>query len=107
MQDRVTPHTPILTSLKQLQYPMCLLCSLQEDGTNVNLWHWNEKNLLPWSRQRISELVSGISADVDATLGSASITGVKELTGEVCAESLLHKWHRASQMAYVRQQGLP
>ena len=62
----------------------------RDDGTNVNHWHWNEKNLLPWSRQRIAELVSGVSADLHATLGSASITGVRELTGEVSAEGPLH-----------------
>ena len=53
------------------------------DGTNINHWHWHEKNLLPWSRQRIDELVKGLTADLDASLGSAEVTGVKELNGEV------------------------
>lgn len=55
------------------------------DGNNVGGWHWQEKNLLPWSRQKIDELVRGLCAGLDASLGSAEVLGIKELTGEVCA----------------------
>ena len=29
----------------------------RQDGTNVHNWHWSEKDVLPWARQRIEELV--------------------------------------------------
>ena len=55
----------------------------REDGSNVNGWHWQEQNKLPWSRQRIDELTKGLIANLDASLGKAEITGIKDLTGEV------------------------
>lgn len=55
----------------------------REDGSNVNGWHWQEQNKLPWSRQRIDELTKGLNANLDASLGKAEITGIKDLTGEV------------------------
>ncbi|KAK9907766.1 hypothetical protein WJX75_009571 [Coccomyxa subellipsoidea] len=54
----------------------------REDGSNVNGWHWQEQNKLPWSRQRIDELTKGLIANLDASLGKAEITGIKDLTGE-------------------------
>jgi activator of HSP90 ATPase len=56
----------------------------REDGNNVNGWHWQEKNMLPWSRQKIDELMRGLTANLDDTLGSAEVVGIKDLTGEVC-----------------------
>jgi activator of HSP90 ATPase len=48
----------------------------REDGRNVNSWHWEEKQRLPWARERLETvlLVSAASA--------ARITRVKEVTGE-------------------------
>ena len=57
----------------------------RSDGSNVNGWHWEEKNLMGWSRKRLEALLAGLPAGLDATLGHAKIVGVKELTGEVCA----------------------
>ena len=34
----------------------------RDDGANVNGWHWSEKNLTPWSEERLRELLVGISA---------------------------------------------
>ena len=28
----------------------------RDDGANVNGWHWSEKNLTPWSEERLREL---------------------------------------------------
>ena len=56
---------------------------LGKEGSNVNGWHWQEKNKLPWSKQRIDELVKGLSTQLDASIGSAEIKGVKDVTGEV------------------------
>ena len=52
-----------------------------QDGTNVNQWHWSEKDCLPWCRQRLVELLSG--AELCATQAvSARITAVDSCTGE-------------------------
>lgn len=56
----------------------------RDDGKNVNGWHWEEKNKLEWSKQRISELVTALPA---AEAGGLCITCLKELTGEVMAAS--------------------
>lgn len=55
----------------------------RHDGKNVGGWHWQEKNKLEWSKQRLAELLEGLSAEVDASVGSASVTKVKSVTGEV------------------------
>ena len=57
---------------------------LGKEGSNVNGWHWQEQNKLPWSEQRIDELVKGLTTQLDASIGSAEIKGVKDVTGEVC-----------------------
>ena len=57
---------------------------LGKEGSNVNGWHWQEQNKLPWSKQRIDELVKGLTTQLDASIGSAEIKGVKDVIGEVC-----------------------
>ena len=27
------------------------------DGTNVNAWHWEERDVLPWAKRRLQELL--------------------------------------------------
>jgi hypothetical protein len=48
--------------------------------------HWEERNRVSWSQQRLTELLgSGLPpAQLDETLGSAQITGLRSCTGEVC-----------------------
>ncbi len=29
----------------------------RQDGTNVHNWHWAEKDVLPWSKSRLTELL--------------------------------------------------
>jgi predicted chitinase len=31
----------------------------REDGTNVNAWHWQEKDCLTWSKRRLGQLFNG------------------------------------------------
>ena len=52
------------------------------DGANVNAWHWQETSRLAWSRQRLADLLTGLAAELDPSLGHARVTGVKDLTGE-------------------------
>lgn len=30
------------------------------DATNVNNWHWTEKNATPWSKDRLAQLFQGL-----------------------------------------------
>ena len=55
------------------------------DGANVNAWHWQETSRLAWSRQRLAELLTGLAAELEPSLGHARVTGVKDLTGEARA----------------------
>lgn len=40
---------------------------------------------MEWSRQRLAELLQGLAADVDSSIGEAKLTQLKSLTGEVGA----------------------
>ena len=46
-------------------------------------WHWEEKNQLGWSRQKLQELLVGMLVDMSAVQGNAKVTMLKDLTGEV------------------------
>lgn len=46
-------------------------------------WHWEEKNQMGWSRQKLEELLVGMLADLSAVQGNAKVTVLKELKGEV------------------------
>lgn len=54
------------------------------DGANVNGWHWEEKNRVSWSKDRLTELLgNGVGpAPIDPAVGSAGITKLKDCTGE-------------------------
>ena len=32
----------------------------RQDGTNVNSWHWQEKDAFGWSRERFADLIGAI-----------------------------------------------
>uniref|UniRef100_A0A1I7XJA0 Aha1_N domain-containing protein n=1 Tax=Heterorhabditis bacteriophora TaxID=37862 RepID=A0A1I7XJA0_HETBA len=66
------------------------------DATNVNNWHWSEKNATPWSKTRLTALLEGLTIEdgpVCVTLGS-----VKKLDGEATANNrkakliFLYEW---------------
>ncbi|KAF6251542.1 activator of Hsp90 ATPase [Scenedesmus sp. NREL 46B-D3] len=52
----------------------------REDGTNVNQWHWSEKDCSEWSRQRLGQLLG------DLTLlngpAAAKTTGLQSVEGD-------------------------
>ncbi|XP_053962175.1 activator of 90 kDa heat shock protein ATPase homolog 1 [Anastrepha ludens] len=35
------------------------------DATNVNNWHWTEKNATPWSKERLTQLLNGLKIEKD------------------------------------------
>lgn len=51
----------------------------REDGTNVNQWHWTEKDCMQWSKARLGELFSNLQL-VDSTV-KAHTTGLESVTG--------------------------
>lgn len=55
------------------------------DATNVNNWHWTEKNAGPWSQDRIKELFKEASIKCDAA--KLQITEVEKCEGEASANN--------------------
>ncbi|ERL85899.1 activator of 90 kDa heat shock protein ATPase homolog 1 [Dendroctonus ponderosae] len=55
------------------------------DATNVNNWHWTEKNASPWSEERIKELFNNIA--VQTNIADLKITGIDKCEGEACANN--------------------
>ena len=54
----------------------------RNDGTNINGWHWTEKSIMTWCKDRLEGLCAGIQPAAPEDNISASIVGIKELTGE-------------------------
>ncbi|KAF6258137.1 activator of Hsp90 ATPase [Scenedesmus sp. NREL 46B-D3] len=48
----------------------------RDDGKNVNGWHWEEKNRLEWTKQRLQELLPAIPAAVTGNLRICEVTDV-------------------------------
>lgn len=53
----------------------------RQDGTNVNNWHWSEKDCMKWSEQRLSELFCDLVL-TSGNLLQAKITSVESVQGE-------------------------
>lgn len=55
------------------------------DATNVNNWHWTEKNATPWSKDKLKALLTGF--EITAGDIKVSVTEVSKLTGEATANN--------------------
>ncbi|WAR19880.1 AHSA1-like protein [Mya arenaria] len=55
------------------------------DGTNVNNWHWTEKNATNWSRDNLKELLTGLAVETDDA--RCEITSVTSMEGEASANN--------------------
>ena len=55
----------------------------REDGRNCNSWHWEEKDCMRWSRERLRELIAGLEAKIEPTVGWAKIHEVSNVKGDV------------------------
>ena len=53
----------------------------RDDGKNVGGWHWEERNVMAWSRQQLEELLTAIPAAEAA--GGLRIRRLTTCTGEV------------------------
>ncbi|QQP58081.1 Activator of 90 kDa heat shock protein ATPase -like protein 1 [Caligus rogercresseyi] len=51
------------------------------DATNVNNWHWTEKNADSWSKGKLESLFKGLRVE-EPSLGVATITEIESLEGE-------------------------
>ncbi|EFN53803.1 hypothetical protein CHLNCDRAFT_53624 [Chlorella variabilis] len=76
------------------------VADLGEAGRNVNAWHWVEKDALPWSRERLQELLG--SADLAPGSGLAVRgTGLKSCEGEAVVNNRKNKIIAAYELAVV------
>lgn len=55
------------------------------DATNVNNWHWTEKNASPWSQEKIKELFKGFCFETDSA--RFEIHEVEKVEGEASANN--------------------
>nr|ADD38849.1 Activator of 90 kDa heat shock protein ATPase homolog 1 [Lepeophtheirus salmonis] len=51
------------------------------DATNVNNWHWTEKNADSWSKMKFESLFKGLVLD-DPSIGKVEITEIEKCEGE-------------------------
>lgn len=55
------------------------------DATNVNNWHWTEKNASQWSKEKIKELFTNLVIEND--IGTCRISDVSKIEGEASANN--------------------
>lgn len=55
------------------------------DATNVNNWHWTEKNASQWSKDKVEELIKGL--EIKDKIGSCIITEIEKMEGEASANN--------------------
>uniref|UniRef100_A0A1B0CUN5 Putative activator of 90 kDa heat shock protein atpase log 1 mori n=1 Tax=Lutzomyia longipalpis TaxID=7200 RepID=A0A1B0CUN5_LUTLO len=57
------------------------------DATNVNNWHWTEKNATPWSKDKLRALLGGFEINDDGSGIRVSVTEIEKLEGESSANN--------------------
>lgn len=55
------------------------------DATNVNNWHWTEKNANQWSKDKLRELIVGCTFENDEFIGK--VTSMSKCEGEASANN--------------------
>ncbi|KAJ8044334.1 Activator of 90 kDa heat shock protein ATPase-like 1 [Holothuria leucospilota] len=55
------------------------------DATNVNNWHWTEKDASNWSKEKLKNLLQGLK--VEGRDGECEITEISKLDGEASANN--------------------
>jgi hypothetical protein len=63
--------------------PRWLVKEMGNEGSNVNGWHWEERSLKKEARSKLDLLIQEIDAEMNPSIGTAKITGVTEMSGEV------------------------
>lgn len=59
------------------------------DATNVNNWHWTEKNASPWSQDRLKELFTNVT--IPSEVADLKIKEVEKCEGEASANNRKRK----------------
>ena len=62
----------------------------REDGANVNGWHWSEKNLTDWAKERLTELLCDLVVLDDST-GSCKVCKLEKMVGDVTVQARKQK----------------
>ena len=59
--------------------PRWIVDDLGVTGTNVGRWHWQEQNVIEWTKRRVKELLANLSYNLNdtATLTIKSVSHVK------------------------------
>lgn len=52
------------------------------DATNVNNWHWTERDVTSWSEERLRALL--LEVQVQGSEGTCQVTDVSKMEGEAC-----------------------
>jgi len=55
------------------------------DATNVNNWHWTEKDATTWSKEKLKDLL--VKLNLDNASGACSVTEVQTCDGEASASN--------------------
>nr|CAG4651995.1 EOG090X09QT [Triops cancriformis] len=55
------------------------------DATNVNNWHWTEKNASAWSKDKIKELFVDMS--IEDVVGDITLTEIEKMEGDAVANN--------------------
>mmetsp|Transcript_13500 Transcript_13500/g.33098 ORF Transcript_13500/g.33098 Transcript_13500/m.33098 type:complete len:361 (+) Transcript_13500:138-1220(+) len=54
----------------------------REDARNVNAWHWDNANLMPWAQDRLRTLMVGLEVPDLPDRGSIKVTGLDKCEGD-------------------------
>lgn len=57
------------------------------DATNVNNWHWTEKNATPWSKERLRSLFENFEIKETGVTLTSRISSVEKVDGEATANN--------------------
>ncbi|NWY65014.1 AHSA2 ATPase, partial [Erithacus rubecula] len=80
------------------------------DGTNVNNWHWTERDATSWSKRKLKEVLEGLVVEGEA--GRCEIGDLKHVEGEASCNSrkgkliFFYEWNlRLSWKGTVKESG--
>ncbi|NWR69344.1 AHSA2 ATPase, partial [Centropus unirufus] len=80
------------------------------DGTNVNNWHWTERDATGWSKGKLRELLVGLAVEGEA--GRCEICELRQAEGEASCSSrkgrliFFYEWHlRLAWRGTVKESG--
>ena len=54
----------------------------RDDGANVNGWHWQERNMMGWGKDRMSELLTAITFELPGSEGAARVVEISKFEGD-------------------------